>query len=185
MEGSVAGQLLVATPLLSDPNFERTVILMIEHQEMGALGVVLNRPSHVPVDEILPQWSRLAATPAVMYEGGPVQTDGVIALFRSSSGHEDPDGWRAVCGDLGIIDLESDAEAVPTDAGRMRMFVGHAGWGPGQLEDELSVDAWWVLDLDPGDVLDDRPEELWRRVLGRQPGQLGWMAAYPDDPALN
>lgn len=185
MEGSVAGQLLVATPLLDDPNFERAVVLMVEHQEMGALGVILNRPGHVAVDEILPRWARLASQPAVMFEGGPVQTDGVIALFRVADGHEPPAEWRHVCGDLGVIDLDSDAEIVPTGSGELRMFVGHAGWAPGQLDHELSMDAWWVVDLDPTDVMSAEPGELWRTVLARQPGQLAWMAGYPDDPSWN
>jgi putative transcriptional regulator len=185
MEGSVAGQLLVATPLLGDPNFERTVVFMVEHQEMGALGLVLNRPGHVDVSEILPAWSRLAAPPGVMFEGGPVQTDGVIALFRLTGTCAPPDGWRPVRDDIGIIDLESDADVVPDAAGGLRLFVGHAGWAPGQLDDELSLDAWWVVDLDPADVLSAEPGELWRTVLGRQPGRLSWMATYPDDPTLN
>jgi putative transcriptional regulator len=186
-DGSLSGRLLVATPMLRDPNFDRTVVLVLEHSELGALGVILNRPGATSVGDVLPAWGRLAAHPDVVFQGGPVQPGGVIGLFElaAEDASDGPDGWRSVLGRVGAVDLERDADAIPTEAGRLRLFAGYAGWGPGQLDGEVALAAWWVLDCEPTDALSDRPDELWQTVLARQEGRLAWMANYPDDPAVN
>jgi putative transcriptional regulator len=181
---SLRGRLLVALPVLSDPNFDRTVTLVLEHSDDGALGLVLNRPSDTELDDPLPAWGPLAAEPPVVFVGGPVALDGAIGLARSSE-PVPTEGWAPLFGDLGTVDLSLDPEdiAVPLDA--LRVFLGHAGWGPGQLEDEVAAAAWIVVDPVPGDVLAEDPDDLWRRVLRRQPGRTAWLANHPVDPSVN
>ena len=177
------GRLLVASPTLRDPNFDRTVILMIEHGDEGALGVVLNRPSELDVEEVLPQWASRASGPDVMFIGGPVQPSAVICLARSPQPVEGLVTATAVDG-VGLVDLEGD----PIDGGpdlAIRCFAGYAGWDARQLEGELAEDAWFVVDCEQGDPFTADPDHLWRDVLARQPGDLSRYALYPVDPSLN
>ena len=175
------GALLVATPLLTDPHFERTVILMLEHTEEGALGLVLNRPSELPAVSALPEWADRAADPEVVFGGGPVQPGAAFVLSERPDTRR-VDGFAAVFEQVGVVDLGG---VVPHDLGRTRVFSGYAGWSPGQLEGELAEDAWWVVDADPEDVFFAVPDDLWRTVLRRQTDRLSWFADYPDDPANN
>lgn len=179
---STAGRLLVANPLLVDPNFTRTVVLMIEHDADGALGLVLNRPSETTVGEIIDQWAPLAASPALFFLGGPVSPDSVICLgARTMPGV--PSSGRLVVGDIATIDLDDD----PADAGvtTVRLFAGYAGWGAGQLDEELGANGWLVVDAHPVDALDPDPTTLWRRVIARQHGPTAWLATFPSDLAVN
>jgi putative transcriptional regulator len=181
---SLRGRLLVAMPVLRDPNFERTVTLLLEHTEEGALGLVLNRPSETEVEEPLPEWGPLAAEPPVVFVGGPVALDGAIGLARGV----DPvpsEGWAPLFDDLGTVDLRRSPGDIDAPLDRLRVFLGHAGWGPGQLEGELAEDAWAVVDALPGDALSEDPAGLWRRVLRRQHGRLAWLANHPLDPSVN
>lgn len=177
--------MLVAAPQLADPNFARTVVLVLEHDEPGAVGVVLNRPLQVEVGEILETWGELAAStpPPVVFSGGPVSPDAVIGLARSSS--VPADDFRAVVGSVGVVDLSRSPVDQPAPVDAVRLFSGYAGWGPGQLEGELEVGGWLVLDAVDGDALTERPEELWHDVLRRQGGRLGMLAAYPPSPSVN
>jgi len=177
------GMLLVATPPLVDPNFDRTVVLVLEHGESGAIGLVLNRPSETPVAAALPGWEDLAAEPAWVFAGGPVSTDSAIAL--GSARHADAGGgWEPLVGYVGTIDLHRDPDDVVHDIAAVRIFAGYSGWGPGQLEDELSANAWLVVPAWPQDALGD-PDDLWRRVLLRQGGRVAWLANAPFDPSMN
>src|SRR5687768_2508756 len=133
MSEPVRGKLLVATPDLEDPNFFRTVVLMLEHTDDGALGVVLNRPTIAELTEPLPAWAPMAAEPAVVFTGGPVQPEAAIGLGRRTPGEGEPDGFAALFGDLGTVDLERPPDAVVPVIDRIRVFAGYAGWGPGQL----------------------------------------------------
>ncbi|GAA2063407.1 MULTISPECIES: YqgE/AlgH family protein [Streptomyces] len=180
---SLTGQLLVATPALSDPNFERSVVLMLDHDADGALGVVLNRPTPVGVSEVLEPWAELAGDPGVVFQGGPVALDAALALAVVPG--TGPLGWRRVHGSIGLVDLEAPPQVLAAEVGSLRVFAGYAGWGPGQLEAELEEGAWYVVDSEPGDVSAPRPEGLWRAVLRRQHGRLALLATYPDDPSLN
>jgi len=179
---STKGRLLVATPPLVDPNFDRTVVLMIEHNDEGAFGLVLNRPSTTQVASVLPEWALRVQWPTVVFSGGPVQTDAVIALARRPVG--DNEGFVHVLGDLGTVDLGRQPDEVG-DLEALRVFVGYAGWGHGQLDGEIAQNAWIVVDAEPADAFSAEPTRLWRHVLGRQPGPLGWMRHYPDDVELN
>jgi putative transcriptional regulator len=187
---SLTGRLLVATPALADPNFDRAVVLLLDHDEQGSLGVVLNRPTPVGVGDVLAPWAALAGEPGVVFQGGPVSLDSALALAvvpgEDRPGHPaDPLGWRRVHGAIGLVDLEAPPELLAAELGSLRVFAGYAGWGPGQLEDELSEGAWWVVDSEPGDVSAPDPEGLWRAVLRRQRSELAMVATYPDDPSLN
>lgn len=183
-----AGRLLVASPLLPDPNFDRTVVFLIACGEGGAVGLVLNRPSETMVAAPLPRWVHMAASPAVIFVGGPVQNDAVICLARSL-GHPaaatPPGGWKAVTPDVGTLDLDMDPDALQSSLSEVRLFAGYAGWSPGQLEAEIAAGAWWAVDAEPEDVFCDDPDELWKTVLRRQPGSLALVASYPEDPAWN
>jgi putative transcriptional regulator len=178
------GRLLVATPLIDEPIFHRTVVLVLDHDEDGALGVVLNRASTVPVDEAASSWAELVSDPPVVFGGGPVEPDAVVALGLSAA---------RVGAELGgfldehvrLVDLSADPSIERLELERVRVFAGYAGWAPGQLEGEVLQDAWFVVDAQPGDVFTADPVGLWHRVLRRQPGDLALLATFPDDPTMN
>lgn len=180
----ISGRLLVASPMLLDPNFARTVVLMLAHGDEGALGLVLNRPSDVDVGQVLPDaWRRVSPEPHVLFVGGPVGSDSVIGLARVPG--EIGDGFVAMAGAVGTVDLEKAPEAIGEGVEIARVFAGHAGWGPGQLEGELEVPGWIVVDAEPSDAFTTDPDELWRTVLKRQPGRLSWLANFPDSLIAN
>lgn len=181
---ALKGRLLVATPLLGDPNFERAVILVLEHTDEGALGLVLNRPSGLDVVEPLPEWGRFALQPEVVFVGGPVNRNAVIALARLQ-GEVPAPVWEQVLGPVGVLDLSHDPDLLAGDLNAVRVFAGYAGWDAGQLETEVLEGAWYVVAADPADAFTDDPAHLWRDVLARQPGDLSRVALVPDDPRLN
>lgn len=186
-----AGVLLVATPALVDPNFAHTVVLVLDHDEDGSLGVVLNRPSPVPVGEVLPGWGDVLAGPDVVFQGGPVATDSALAVAGlrpvadGVGADEEPVGFRRLFGQTGIVDLDTPAEILLPALSRMRVFAGYAGWGTGQLAAEVAEGSWYVVPSEPADLFADTPERLWARVLRRQPGELAWVSTAPLDPTLN
>lgn len=189
-DGIVVGRLLVATPQLDDPNFRRSVVLVVEHDaEEGTLGVVLNRPTEVPVDRVLPPWAELVTGPSVVFQGGPVALDSALALARLP-GDEEPLGWRALDGDpdvarVGLVDLDAPPALLAAEVIQLRVFAGYAGWGAGQLRSEIEDGAWYLISGEAGDVFIDDPERLWQGVLRRQGGDLAFVATFPEDPSLN
>lgn len=183
-EVTLTGRLLVASPVLGDSNFARAVVLLLDHDEDGALGVVVNRPTAVEVGDVLPPWSSYTTRPGVVFQGGPVALDSALGL-AAVPGEAEPLGWRRVYGGLGLVDLDAPPEVLVAEMGALRIFAGYAGWGPGQLEDELGEGAWYVVDADPADAFSDDPGDLWRSVLRRQGGDLALVATYPKDPTLN
>lgn len=178
---SLRGRLLVATPTLLDPNFFRTVVLVLEHGETGAIGLVLNRPSTTDVEEILAQWVTAASEPRVVFVGGPVQPQGAIALGRASA-PDDSDGFAHLFGGIGTIDLEQPATVMLE---QFRLYAGYAGWSAGQLERELEEGAWFVLDAADDDAWCGEPDSLWHDVLARQPSRVRLFANCPLDPSTN
>lgn len=180
-----AGVLLVATPALLDPNFADTVVLILDADDEGALGVVLNRPSPVPVAEVLLPWDGVTSEPEVLFLGGPVSTDGALAVALLHDEHDAPVGFRAVVGRLGLIDLDTPLELVEGTVGQLRIFAGYAGWGAGQLEGEVEEGSWYVVPALAPDVFRRDPDDLRRDVLRRQPGALSWSSTRPTDPGLN
>ncbi len=182
-----AGKLLIAEPLLADPNFDRSVVLMIEHTDEGALGVVLNRPTELEVAAVLSDWSGLAAPPPVLYMGGPVQQNGVLALGRrrADASADATVGLTPVLGDVGTVDLNLEPEELAASVGGVRFFVGYSGWGRGQLDAELAEGAWLVVPAEADDVFAPDPDAMWRSVLRRQGGRVSMLAHFPAHPSLN
>jgi len=181
------GSLLVASPTLTDPNFFRSVVFLLAHDDDdGSLGVVLNRPSPIPVEEIVPGWGDLAASPPVLFLGGPVQPGAAICIGRAELPQTaQAVGFAPLFGNLGTVDLHEDPADVPVQLAEVRVFTGYAGWGPGQLADEIGSGSWHVLESYNQDVLSGDPESLWSRVLRRQGGWLAVLALYPSDLASN
>ena len=180
--GSLRGQLLVAGPALDDPNFRRTVLLIGEHGEEGAMGVVLNRPASVTVSEAVPPLASLAGDGALVHLGGPVQPRAVVVL----ADFVDPtDAADLVFDTVGFLpgEIEDEDDVVPVRA--LRVFAGYAGWSPGQLEDELEDRSWVVLPARASDIFSVEPDGLWREVLRREGGALAVLALLPDDPRVN
>lgn len=182
---SLTGRLLVATPALRDPNFERTVVLVVAHEDGGALGVVLNRATEVPVSDVLGAWGGLADEPSVVFEGGPVQPEAAICLARARPGAGDLSGFNRVSGAVGTVDLSGDPESLRAAIVGVRVFAGYAGWSPGQAEAEIASGSWFVFDALPGDAFATRPDDLWYMVLRRQGGLMAAIAHYPADPTMN
>jgi putative transcriptional regulator len=182
---SMTGRLLVATPVLKDPNFDRTVVLLVAHEPGGALGVVLNRATEVPVSDVLGAWGAMAGEPAVVFEGGPVQPDTAICLARTRTSAQRVAGFHRVSGSVGTIDLSMDPERVRASILGVRVFAGYSGWSGGQLEEEINEGSWFVLDALPGDPFVARPEDLWAMVLRRQGGIMAAVAHFPPDVSLN
>ncbi|WP_030155298.1 YqgE/AlgH family protein [Glycomyces sp. NRRL B-16210] len=182
---SFVGSLLVATPTLQDPNFDRTVVIGVGHESDGVLGVVLNRATERQVVHYLDQWAELAGDPAVLFEGGPVQPDAAIGLGWRKADAPFSDAFRPVLGRLGTLDLSRDPDEVAPLLEGMRVFTGYAGWSPGQLEEEIEAGAWMVFDALPADPFSATPEELWGMVWRRQGGMLSAVAHYPADPVMN
>jgi len=180
-----AGMLLVATPALLDPNFADTVVLLLDVDENGALGVVLNRPTAVPVAEVLADWRDVVAEPEVLFHGGPVSTEGALAVALLRALDDVPVGFRQVEGNLGLVDLDTPVELVDGSLEGLRIFAGYAGWGAEQLVDEIEEGSWYVVPGQAPDVFRHDPTELWRDVLRRQPGELAWHSTRPVDPDLN
>ena len=179
------GALLVATPELHDPNFVDTVVLMLDVTPEGALGVVLNRPMPVLVAEVLDGWAGVVAEPEVLFRGGPVSTEGAIAVALLKDPGDEPVGFRHIVGRLGVIDLDTPVELVDGSLAGMRVFAGYAGWGAQQLEGEIAGGDWYVVPSEESDAFRQDPSGLWRDVLRRQPGDLAWHSTRPLDPELN
>lgn len=180
------GRLLLATPPLDDPNFDRTVVYMLEHHGEGALGVVINRPSDETLADPLDRWDELQAEPGGIFHGGPVEPDALIALALAKEPLvESTDELSPVSGLVASADLTTDPAFVAAQVDAVRVFRGYAGWGPGQLEGEIEAGAWLVVDAEPDDVFDSEPDDLWRSVLRRQGGRLAWLASAPDDLSAN
>jgi putative transcriptional regulator len=182
MVESLTGQLLLASPSLGDPNFSRTVVLISVHSEEGAMGVILNRPSAVTVGEAVPQLERAVAEREPVYVGGPVQPSSIVFLaeFLDPS----PAGLLVV-GRIGFPTPDADIDELTEATARRRVFAGFAGWGEGQLDEELDHGDWIAQPALPEDVFTDLPGELWSRVLTRKGGSYALIARMPPDPSVN
>lgn len=174
MSESHTGKLLVATPQLIDPNFYMTVVLVLQHDEEGCVGVVLNRPTDERVGKHLPEWGE-AADDDVVYSGGPVEPEVAIGIAVASEG--EPTGVPG----LRMVDLMNP----PGDGlGAVRIYSGYAGWGASQLDDEITMGSWYVTQASPDDPFAPA-DHMWRDVLRRQPGQLSVVSTYSERPDLN
>jgi len=178
---SLRGQLLVAGPALEDPNFRRTVVLVGEHGDEGAMGIVLNRVSGVLVDDAVPPMSALAGPDEPVYLGGPVQPQAVVVLADFA----DAAAADTVVESVGFLPGEIDDVSEFGELARVRVFAGYAGWAPGQLEGELEEGSWIVLEARASDVFTDTPNLLWAEVLRREGPAHAILALLPDDPRVN
>ena len=179
---SLKGRLLVATPALFDPNFRRTVVLVGEHGEEGAMGLVLNRPSEVTVGEAVPPLAVVADPDSRVHVGGPVQPEAVLVLAEFT----DPSAAATiVVGDIGFASSEGDLESVGEAVRRARVFAGYSGWGPGQLEAELEEESWLVEPAEGVDLFPEPGDDLFSSVLRRKGGTYRVLALMPEDPSAN
>jgi putative transcriptional regulator len=177
---SLAGKLLISSPSLVDPNFRRTVVLMTHHDDEGAVGLVLSRPSELRIDDAVPDLGDLPYADQVVYIGGPVQPEAVVVLVELE---EPPEDAQPIVGN--VVYMPPGADAAELGASRARVFAGYSGWGPGQLEAELEEPAWIVARALPSDVFAADPDELWRTVVHRKGGKFAVIATMPFDPGLN
>jgi putative transcriptional regulator len=179
MAESLRGSLLIAAPQLLDPNFRRTVVLVADHGEEGAMGVILNRPSGMTVADAAPDLEPLIGPDAPIFAGGPVQPTSGVVLAEVAEADE------PVFGDVVLIPGLAELADVVDGAGNVRVFAGYAGWGPGQLDAELDREDWILEPAQAADVFAAEPDELWGSVLERKGGQYALLARMPDDPTQN
>ncbi|MBK8868062.1 MAG: YqgE/AlgH family protein [Dermatophilaceae bacterium] len=181
----LSGRLLVAAPHLDDPNFERSVVLVLHHDGEGAQGVVINHPLGEPVDAVLPGWQAVATAPQQLFQGGPVRTDSAIGIVTVPGEDSEPLGIRRLFRGIGVVDLDAPPVLVAPEVAGLRIFAGYAGWGANQLEREIRRGDWFVVEAESRDAFSDDPDRLWENVLRRQRGPLAFVAWYPEDPSLN
>jgi putative transcriptional regulator len=183
LTGSLRGMLLLAGPILKDPNFDRTVVFITEHSDEGAMGLILNRPSESAVIDAVPDLTWAADPGDAVFVGGPVAPNGVIVLAE----WEDPaQAILLVEPDLGFVPGDAeDTDALAAAVRRARVYAGHAGWGPGQLEDELEEEAWIVEAPLREELFTDDPEGLWSAVLRRKGREFALLSTMPPNPSLN
>ncbi len=182
-----AGSVLVATPDLTGPTFGRTVIYLVSHGAGGSLGVVLNRPSEIPVHNVLPQWTPLVARSQVIFAGGPMRADAAMCVGVTLAGKRlaDLPGVVPISGPVCLVDVDADPDELKPSLRGVRIFGGHAGWAPDQLLGEVQRGSWYVVPGLPDDVLAPPRVDLWFQVLRRQPFPLAWQAWHPGDLERN
>ncbi|GAA2367913.1 MULTISPECIES: YqgE/AlgH family protein [Gordonia] len=182
-----AGSLLIASTALTGPTFARTVIYVIEHDEQGTLGVVLNRMSDAAVYNVLPAWTELAASPRAVFVGGPVATSSALCLGVAKTGVDVSKQPRLhqVLGPVAMVDLDADPDELAQVLTGVRIFAGYAGWDAGQLDEELAEGSWIVAQGLPTDLLAEPSVDVWQRVLARQPWPLPLLSTYPRHPEEN
>jgi len=181
LEESLRGKLLVASPALVDPNFARTVIFITEHNDEGAMGIVLDRPSETAVESVVPELAEIAGGEPI-YVGGPVQPEALVLLAEFSN--LEAAAWIVVA-DVGLASADVDLEELAASVRRGRVYAGYSGWGPGQLEAEMEVESWIVEPPLPAELFPEDPATLWNDVLARKGGQYALLARMPVDPSVN
>ncbi|MFW0783749.1 YqgE/AlgH family protein [Gordonia sp. CPCC 206044] len=181
------GTLLLASTDLIEPTFARTVIYVMEHNEAGSLGVILNRMSQTAVHNLLPQWTDLSASPQALFVGGPVKQDSAMCLgvVKPGADIDGLDALRPVDGRVVLVDLDADPSELDGVLEGIRLFAGYAGWGIGQLDGELEQDSWMLASALPRDLLAPATVDLWSAVLRRQPWPTPLLATHPIDISRN
>lgn len=189
------GDVLVASVLLADGIFNRTVVLMLDSDADGALGVILNEISQTRLDAVLPDWVGTVSKPPLLFHGGPVSPNGAICLASVASAGEEPPGWRRLFASsdaagrepmrVGLLHLDTPIEIVAGAYRDLRIFAGYSGWAAGQLQTEIAEGMWHVVDAEYADVFSQQPLDLWRRVLRRQRTPVALFSTWLEDPDLN
>ncbi|MBW3086566.1 hypothetical protein KEM60_02793 [Austwickia sp. TVS 96-490-7B] len=174
----------MASPVLTEQVFHRSVVLILHHTADGAHGLVLNKRLGVDVDRVLPGWSPYLSAPVELFQGGPVSLDTALGL-AGVVGAGTPSAVHRLFGGVGVVDLDADPTELSGRAVGMRIFAGYAGWSAGQLESELANGSWFLVNREPADLFPEHPEQLWSTVLRRQPGHLAFVSAYPGNPEWN
>lgn len=182
--GPAAGQMLVATEPGEKGYFDQSVVLLLDHNDQGTLGVRLDKMAEVEMVEALEQFQEHLTPPARLFEGGPVQPQAAVCLAQVANSAEDPPGWKRIFGDVGVLDLETPVELVAGAFSHARIYVGLAGWEPGQLEGELIRGSWFRTTA-RAEELFGTPAGMWRTVLRRMGGVTGWWSTWTDAPELN
>jgi putative transcriptional regulator len=178
------GSLLIASATLVDPNFARCVLLVLDSDANGTLGVVLNRPSDTSVGDVLGPWQDMTSQPDVFFRGGPVELNAALALGSLRQG-DALAGWRPLTGSLGMVDLDSSPDDFLGRLTALRVYAGYTGWGAEQLDGEIAEGSWHVVPAAETDLFSSDPDRLWREVLRRQPSPLSMLATLPEDANLN
>ena len=179
------GDLLIASVLLADGVFNQTVVLVLDADTDGALGVILNEISQTLLESVLPDWAGSVSEPQLLFHGGPVSPNGAICLASLASPEEEPPGWRRLFDTVGLLHLDTPIEIVAGAYRDLRIFAGYSGWGTGQLEAEIAEGMWHVVSASYDDVFGGRPLELWRTALRRQRTELAYFSTWTEDPDLN
>jgi len=182
---NATGKLLVATPRTGGMIFQRSVVLVLQHDDDGAQGVVLNHPLHAPVSAVLPSWQEYVTDPPNVFQGGPVALDSALGLVTVPGDQKEPMGVRLLFGGIGLVDLDIPPLVVMPGVAGLRIFAGYAGWSEGQLEQEIRDGGWYVVESEARDAFTPEPETLWSTVLRRQRGNLALVASLPEDPTMN
>lgn len=178
---SLTGQLLISGGGLYDANFRHTVVLIGAHHADGAVGVILNRPLEVTVHQAIPALAELTGRDEALFEGGPVEPEQAVLLIE---GADAAILDLPLFGAVGFLTGEVPAD-VKSTVRRARVFLGHAGWGGGQLESELEAGSWIVEPARADDVFTAEPRSLWRRLLQRKGPAFAALARVPFDPRTN
>jgi putative transcriptional regulator len=181
----VAGDLLVASVLLADGVFNQSVVLILDCDSDGALGVIINEISQLPLDAVLPDWADAVTDPKLLFHGGPVSPNGAICLASVRTSEEEPPGWRPLFDTIGLLHLDTPIEIVTGAYQDLRIFAGYSGWAAGQLQAEITEGMWHVVKAHYADVFAHSPQALWRTVLRRQPGELAFFSTWVEDPEAN
>ena len=161
------GKFLVASKQLRDPQFFETVVLLLEYDSKGAMGLVINRPTTVKLSKVLPDIEGLQKRSDTIYLGGPVAKNQLMLLIRTSS---PPEGSRLVFKDIYLSSSQTVIEKMidkPDTPERFRVYAGYAGWAPGQLDHEVSRGGWHILQADEESVFDKTPSEIWPELIRR------------------
>ena len=186
VEAHARSRLLVASPPLDDPNFDRSVVYIIDHSNEGAIGVIINRPLFLPEIDPMERWHDHLTEPVVIFDGGPVDPSALIALaLGTPTTPESIEGAVRIADAVWSVDLSLDPSFIAPYFGGLRIFRGYAGWSAGQLDAEIDAGGWIVVNAETNDLFGSKPETLWRQVLSRQPGRLSWLADAPDDIEAN
>lgn len=185
MAAAKAGSLLVASVALTDGVFDKSVVLILDSDADGALGVIVNEISQTPLDAVLADWVPVVSGPGYLFHGGPVSPNGAICLASVADPGEEPPGWRRMFATIGLLHLDTPIEIVRGAYRDLRIFAGYAGWEAGQLEDEIGEGMWHVVPAVYSDVFSTQPLDLWRTVLRRQRGELAYFSTWTEDPESN
>jgi len=177
------GRLLISEPFLPDPNFERTVVLLCEHNDEGSFGFVLNKPSILKVNEVMED---IAGLENLVFVGGPVQQDSLHFINRNVCVTNATEIAHNIFWGGDFENLLTLCDTKQLSGNDVRFFLGYSGWGPGQLESELEQESWIVCDYVTNQLLfDTDPQLLWRKALDNMGGRFSVYSNYPVDPRMN